>query len=110
MRKRLSFANVASALALFVALTTGIAFALEINSVRSKHIAPDAAKGKDVEESSLGAVPSLEYESEPHGITADQILDLSGSGMVLGRIDDAPAVDPLFGAPLGSSLANVSES
>lgn len=49
--------NLVAYVALFFALG-GTAYALEVNSVKSKHIAPDAAKGVDVDESSLGQVPS----------------------------------------------------
>ena len=55
-------ATVAAYLALFIALTGGAAWAagLAKNSVKSKQIAPNAVKGSDVLESSLGEVPSAD--------------------------------------------------
>jgi hypothetical protein len=44
--------------AVFLALGGGIAWALERNSVKSKHIAPNAAKGADVLEESLSGIGS----------------------------------------------------
>jgi hypothetical protein len=66
---RLSYANVISSLALFAALTGGTALALEgkntvdsgdikKNAVKTSDIAADAATGNDVNESTLGKVPS----------------------------------------------------
>ena len=59
--RHLTFANVASALALAIALAGGGAAAagsLGKNSVGSKQIRNDAVTGKDVKESSLKTVPS----------------------------------------------------
>jgi hypothetical protein len=65
-RERLSYANVAATLALFLAMAGGTAIAA--NQITSKDIAKDAVggseiksesvKGKDVKEDTLGAVPS----------------------------------------------------
>ncbi len=67
---RLSYANVVATLALFIALGSGAWAAIEIgrNDVTAREIAKaavgsselknDGAKGKDVDESSLGQVPS----------------------------------------------------
>lgn len=107
LRRHLSYANVAASLALFVALTTGIAFALENNSVRSKHVAPDALKGKDIEEASLGAVPSLALEIGE--VTADELMGVAGSGEMIGRIDNAPN-GTTFAFPLGGSTPAASEA
>lgn len=68
LRERLTYANVIATLALFLALGAGGAFALDKigskrikrNAVKSKHIAPDAAGGGDVLESSLGIVPNAD--------------------------------------------------
>lgn len=107
--RHLSFANVASGLALFVALTTGIAYALENNSVKSKHIAPNQVKGSDVKESTLGGVPSL--AAEDLEVDAFELLGEAGSGQVLGRIDDAGAVaGTSFASPLGQSTATGTEA
>lgn len=51
IRRHLSFANVCSALALFIALTGGVAWAateLGKNSVRAKHIAPNQVRAKHI--------------------------------------------------------------
>jgi hypothetical protein len=58
LRRRLTYANVTATLALFLVLTGGIAWALERNSVKSKHIVNGQVKGADVDEASLGTVPS----------------------------------------------------
>lgn len=59
LRRHFTFANVAAGLALFLALSGG-AYAIFIpkNAIRSKHLAPNAAKGVDVHEATLGTVPS----------------------------------------------------
>ena len=57
LRRRLSFANVTSVLALFVALggTSYAAVALSKGSVKSKHLAKGAVTSKKVKDGSLGA-------------------------------------------------------
>lgn len=52
MRERLTFANVVSCIALFVALG-GSAFALKANSVGSRQIRNDSVRGQDVKNGSL---------------------------------------------------------
>ncbi len=62
--------NVVAYVALFFALGMGTAYALDRNSVRSKHIVNsqvkspdvknDGLKGRDIKESSLGAVPDAD--------------------------------------------------
>jgi hypothetical protein len=61
LRQRLTYANVMATVAVFLALGGG-AYALKLgrNSVRSKQIAPDAAKGVDVDEASLAKVPDAD--------------------------------------------------
>jgi Tfp pilus assembly protein FimT len=66
LRERMSYANVAATLALFLALAGGTAIAA--NQITARDIAPDAvggselkkdaAKGKHVKEDTLGPVPS----------------------------------------------------
>jgi hypothetical protein len=58
LRSKLSYANIMATVAVFMALGGGVAWALGTNSVKSKHIAPDAAKGVDIKESSLDEVPA----------------------------------------------------
>ena len=51
IRRRLTYANVASSLALFIAISGGVAFAvtqLDPNSVKSKHIVNGQVKPKDL--------------------------------------------------------------
>ena len=58
IRNRLSYANVMATIAVFIALGAGAyAAGLAPNSVKSRHIAPDAVKGTDVNEGTLGQVP-----------------------------------------------------
>ena len=65
LRGRLTYANVVATLALFLALGGG-AYAvskigskqIERNAVKSRHLAPNAAKGRDVAEGTLGTVPN----------------------------------------------------
>jgi hypothetical protein len=52
---RLTYANVMATAAVFIALG-GAAYALERNAVKSKHIAPNAATGADIKESTLAAL------------------------------------------------------
>ena len=52
-RARLSYANVAATLALFLALGGGTALALGRNSVTTRELANDAVKGRNVEEGKL---------------------------------------------------------
>lgn len=47
--------NLIGYVALFFSLSLGTAWALERNSVKSRHIAPDAARGVDVDEASLSS-------------------------------------------------------
>lgn len=63
VRTRLTYSNVVATLALFLVLAGGGAWAakkfkLKPNSVHSIQIAPDAASGEDVNEATLGKVPS----------------------------------------------------
>ena len=60
IRPHMSYANVTATLALFLALSGGIAWALGANSVKSKHIAPNAAKGLDIAEATLAQVPDAD--------------------------------------------------
>ena len=60
MRGRLSYANVMATIAVFLALGGGAYAAIDLvgrNDIRSKHIAKNAVKGKDVAEASFAQVP-----------------------------------------------------
>ncbi|HYU60107.1 MAG TPA: hypothetical protein VEK39_05055 [Solirubrobacterales bacterium] len=60
--------TVVAYLSLFLVLSggTALAFKLKANSVKSKHIAPDAVTGEDANEATFGKVPSAQ-----HSDTAD---------------------------------------
>ena len=61
IRPRLTYANVVATLALFLVVAGGGALAatkLKRNSVKSKHIAPEAVTGADAAEATFGKVPS----------------------------------------------------
>lgn len=75
LRFHLTYANVTATVALFLALTGGIAWALGLNSVKSKHIKNDQVQsadvrddslpnggltGQDIVESSLGTIPNAD--------------------------------------------------
>jgi hypothetical protein len=82
MRRHLTFANVASATALALVLSGGVAVAagLAPNSVGSKQIKAQAVKssdvknnglrGQDIKESSLGSVPSVDTVVTTKRVTA----------------------------------------
>ena len=73
LRGRLTFANVVSVIALFAALGLGTAWALQANSVKSKHIVNGQVKGVDV------APPENWHEvgtaGEPEFKTAGRCMD-----------------------------------
>jgi hypothetical protein len=100
LRRHLTFANVVSVLALFIALGGGsyAAVKLKNNQVKSKHIAPDAVQGADANESSFGPVPRADQADSANtaataanattldGLTPDDLLGQGGNGF-----DDAIA-------------------
>ena len=65
LRERITYANVVATLALFLAIGGG-AYAvskvgpgdIKRNAVKSRHVAPNAIRGGDLRESSLGTVPN----------------------------------------------------
>jgi hypothetical protein len=71
-KKHLTFANVASGIALFIALGLGTAWAVERNSIKSKHIVNGQVKGADVNEDTLGAVPLASDSDALGGDQADR--------------------------------------
>lgn len=71
VRAHLTFSNVVSVLALFVALGLGTAWALERNSVRSKHIVTGQVKGIDIQDD---------------GVTGDDIDEPTLSGVLKGTV------------------------
>ncbi len=58
--RRLNYSNVMATIAVFLSLGAGAYAAVKLkrNAVKSKHIAPNAAKGADIAEESLAKVPS----------------------------------------------------
>ena len=70
VRSRITYANVTATLALFLALGGGLAWAIGRNSVGPKQIRPNAVrssevkngalKGVDIDEASLGTIPSAQ--------------------------------------------------
>ena len=111
-RKHTSYSNVTATLALLLALSGTAYAALAANSVRSRHIAPNAAKGVDIKESSLGPVPYSNGVVHPsHGpIPGEQLFDAMGIGVVMGRIEGLGnnATDA-YAKPVGLSTASVIE-
>lgn len=64
LRDRLTYANVAATLALFLALAGGVAWALEQNSVRSEHIRNGEVQVRDTQPGALGRGVQLGATSE----------------------------------------------
>lgn len=112
LRERLSYSNVTATIALVLALS-GVAYAsVGLNSVFSKHIAPNAAKGRDIKESSLGAVPNAKGLVHPSvgPVPAGQVFDAIGIGMTMGRIQGlSNNVADVYANPVGLSTATTTE-
>ena len=113
IRRRLSYSNVTATIALVLALT-GVAYAtVGINSVFSKHIAPNAAKGRDIKESSLGPVPGAQGLIHPSigPISAGELIEEMAVGVVMGRINGlGNNVADVYANPVGVSTATINES
>jgi hypothetical protein len=105
--RRPGHTTVVAYLSLFLVLTggTALAFKLKANKVKSKHIAPDAVLGEDVNEATLGKIPSAQ-----HADTADQAgtADTAGTAAPSG-----PAGGALAGAypnpSIGSNAVGAAE-
>jgi hypothetical protein len=79
LRKQLTYANVMATIAVFLALGGGAyAITLKRNSVKSKTIAPDAAKGVDVDEASLAIVPNAANAASAANAATLDGLDSTG--------------------------------
>lgn len=92
MGARLSYANVVATVALFVALGGGAYAAIDLvgrNDIKSKHIAKNAATGKDIAESSLGQVPeAANAVSAANAATAASAADADKvNGLEVMKID-----------------------
>lgn len=113
LREHLTYSNVAGTLALLLALSGTAYAALALNSVRSRHIAPNAAKGVDIKESSLGPVPGANGLIHPTAgpIGAGELVDAMGVGVVMGRVQGlGNNTIPVYAAPVGLSTATTIES
>jgi hypothetical protein len=86
MRPRLTFSNVVSVIALFVALGGGAYAAVKLkpNQVKSKNIAPNAVQGVDANESSFGTVPRASQADQAtnatNAVNAANAATLDGFG------------------------------
>jgi hypothetical protein len=102
VRRHLSFANVASALALFLAVgggTTAIALRgkatvdsgdIKNRAVKTRDLANNAATGAKVNESTLSIVPNA---SQLDGISSEDFQFGNGiTASVAGGVDDGPAI------------------
>jgi hypothetical protein len=110
--KHFSYSNVTATLALVVALAGGAyAATLAENSVKSRHIAPDAAKGEDVEESTLGPVRTARGLKHPDfgRFGTPRLFDVMGIGMVMGRMSVSNTAI-LYAEPLGDDFATGTEA
>jgi hypothetical protein len=97
-RRGLSFANVVSLIALFVALGGGAYAAVKLkpNQVKSKHIAANAVQGADANEASFGQVPSaVAADRAQSAVEADNAAAVGG----------VPAAGLQFGDGFDSALA-----
>ena len=80
-RPKLTYANVVSTLALFLALGGGAVWAagklgsgdIKRNAIRSKHVKPNAVKGSDVAEFSLGQVPTAFNADRLDGLDSSEL-------------------------------------
>jgi hypothetical protein len=119
---RLTYANVASTLALVLALGGGVVWAateLGRNSVKAKQLAPnsvgtselkaDAAKGDDVDESSLSQVPSAANAANAGHADAASIANAATSAATAAQADSAKNADALSGLA-ASSLIRVASA
>jgi hypothetical protein len=70
---RLSYAKVAATLALFVALG-GTAWALGINSVKSKHIAPNAVRSSDIKDGAVKTGDLAPSARSPLRVQHDEVI------------------------------------
>jgi hypothetical protein len=100
MRERLTFANVMSVVAVFIALGGG-AYAVSLgkgdvkakniatNAVRSKHLKANTATGADIDESTLDTVPSADDANLLDSLDSTAFARGSGGRAFVDRIDFA---------------------
>jgi hypothetical protein len=105
----LTFANVVSVMALFIALGGGsyAAVKLKANQVKSKNIAPDAVQGIDANESSFGQVPSANQANTAN--TANQANTAATAGNAE-TVDGLTPADFQFGDGFDNAVAGFLDS
>src|SRR5918999_251074 len=87
IHRGISFANVVSLIALFVALGGGAYAAVKLkrNAVKSKHIAAEAVQGKDANESTFDTVPRANAantaDTATNATNADNASTIDGIGV-----------------------------
>jgi len=95
IRGRLTYANVMASIAVFIALGAGAyAAGLAPNSVKSKHIAPDAAKGVDIDESTLSEVPSAQDAETLDGKFSGQFQQIKAQQWTPLALNDGTLDEP----------------
>jgi hypothetical protein len=106
LKRRLTFSNVVSVIALFVALGGGAYAAVKLkpNSVKSKHIAPDAVQGIDANESSFGPVPRA--TNADSATTAGSAATADNAATLNGLSSDAFQ----FGNGVDNAIAGIADS
>jgi hypothetical protein len=82
---QLSYANGMATLAVFLAIG-GSALALSRNSIKSRHIAPNAVKGVDADESTFGIVPQAQSAVTAQNAASAQT---AGNAGLLDSIDSS---------------------
>jgi hypothetical protein len=104
LRPRLTFANVVSVMALFIALGGGsyAAVKLKANQVKSKNIAPDAVQGIDANESSFGQVPSANHANSANQANQANTAETAGNAET---VDGLTPADFQFGNGVDNAVA-----
>ncbi len=100
IRSRLTFANVVSLIALVAALGLGTAWALERNSVESRHIVNDQVKSVDVRNDNLHGGGLRAADLAPNAVAASELANVNLLRAHTARLHDDPgglgAGEPLF--------------
>jgi hypothetical protein len=106
LRSRVTFSNVASLIALFIALSSGAyaAVKLKSNSVKSRHIAPEAVKGVDASEATFGKVPSAQSADTAGSANTAASANTAGSANTANTANTAENATLLDGQPASDYL------
>jgi hypothetical protein len=107
LRPRLTFANVVSVMALFIALGGGsyAAVKLKANQVKSKNIAPDAVQGIDANESSFGQVPSANQANNANQANSANQANTAATAGDAETVDGFTPADFQFGNGFDDAIA-----